>query len=143
MAEAVPLEYSILPANWQVPPPSPASILIAKAATSTADDVLAQGCGNYLRTSLGFLFWRKMSLLLIFVPVAIGLGSSHSNAGAILLTSALAIVPLSALLGDVTEQISLYTNQTVGGLLNITFGNLTELIICILAMQVLERLELP
>ncbi len=41
----------------------------------------------------------------------------------------MAILPLAALLGDATEQLALHTNETIGGLLNATFGNATELIV--------------
>ena len=41
----------------------------------------------------------------------------------------LAIIPLAALLSYATEEISLYVGQTLGGLLNATFGNAVELIV--------------
>ena len=47
----------------------------------------------------------------------------------------MAILPLAALLGDATEQLALHTNETIGGLLNATFGNATELIICYFLLQ--------
>ena len=34
-----------------------------------------------------------------------------------------------------TEQLALHTNETIGGLLNATFGNATELIICYFLLQ--------
>ncbi len=57
------------------------------------------------------------------------------DAGAIFATTMLGIIPLAGLLGDVTEQIALYTNDTMGGLLNASFGNVTEIIICIIALS--------
>ena len=50
--------------------------------------------------------------------------------GTIFALACVAILPLAALLGDATEQLALHTNETIGGLLNATFGNATELIIC-------------
>jgi len=47
----------------------------------------------------------------------------------------LAIVPLAALLSHATEEISLYVGQTLGGLLNATFGNAVEMIVSIVALQ--------
>jgi Ca2+:H+ antiporter len=49
--------------------------------------------------------------------------------------SALAIVPLAALLSDATESVAARTGDTVGGLLNATLGNLTELVITLAALQ--------
>jgi len=73
---------------------------------------------------------NKLYVLLALVPVSAAsehLGFSH---GAIFALACVAILPLAALLGDATEQLALHTNETIGGLLNATFGNATELIIC-------------
>ena len=49
--------------------------------------------------------------------------------------SILAIVPLAALLSHATESVAAKTGDAVGGLLNATLGNLTELIIALAALQ--------
>jgi Ca2+:H+ antiporter len=46
----------------------------------------------------------------------------------------LAIVPLAALLSRAPEAVAAKTGHTVGGLLNATLGNLTELVIAIAAL---------
>jgi Ca2+:H+ antiporter len=46
-----------------------------------------------------------------------------------------AIIPLAKLLGDATEELALHTSQSVGGLLNATFGNAVEIIISIFALK--------
>ena len=38
-------------------------------------------------------------------------------------------------LGYVTEQMAAYTNPTIGGLLNATFGNMTEIIVSVFALK--------
>ena len=48
--------------------------------------------------------------------------------------SVLAIVPLAALLSHATESVAAKTGDTVGGLLNATLGNLTELVIALAAL---------
>jgi Ca2+:H+ antiporter len=47
----------------------------------------------------------------------------------------LAIIPLAKYLGEATEQLAMHTNQTIGGLLNTTFGNAVELIVAIIALR--------
>jgi Ca2+:H+ antiporter len=47
----------------------------------------------------------------------------------------LAIVPLAALLSHATESVAEKTGDTVGGLLNATLGNLTELVIAAAALR--------
>jgi Ca2+:H+ antiporter len=46
----------------------------------------------------------------------------------------LALAPLAERLGFVTEQLAVYTNESIGGLLNATFGNATELIVAATAL---------
>lgn len=74
--------------------------------------------------------------LLILVPVALvmdfaGIGG-HS---AVFVVSALAMVPLAAILGRATEEVAVYTGPKIGGLLNATLGNAAELIITIIALR--------
>ena len=47
----------------------------------------------------------------------------------VFITNGIAIVPLSALLTDATERLAQEVGDTIGALLNITLGNLVELII--------------
>ena len=51
------------------------------------------------------------------------------------LITALAIVPLAALLGAATEELSKYTGAKLGGFLSATFGNVTELILSFFALK--------
>ena len=75
-------------------------------------------------------------LLLVFLPVALVLEHVvHGSALAIFVTSALAIVPLAALMGRATEQLAERLGEGVGGLLNATFGNAAEVIIAIMALR--------
>jgi Ca2+:H+ antiporter len=54
---------------------------------------------------------------------------------ALFVLSVLAIVPLAALLSHATESVAAKTGDTIGGLLNATLGNLTELIIALTALR--------
>ena len=49
--------------------------------------------------------------------------------------SVAAIIPLAALLSHATESVAAKTGDSIGGLLNSTLGNLTELVIAIVALQ--------
>ncbi|KAK1287144.1 Vacuolar cation/proton exchanger 5 [Acorus calamus] len=49
--------------------------------------------------------------------------------------SLLGITPLAERLGYTTEQLAFFTGAMIGGLLNATFGNMTELIISIYALK--------
>ncbi|MFD1328379.1 calcium/proton exchanger [Mycoplana ramosa] len=74
--------------------------------------------------------------LLVFVPVALAGERLWPERHTLLfLLSVLAIVPLAALLSRATESVAERTGDAVGGLLNATLGNLTELVIALTALQ--------
>ena len=74
--------------------------------------------------------------LLIFVPVLFAAHKIKPEAHTLLFVlSVLAIVPLAALLSHATESVAARTGDTVGGLLNATLGNLTELVIALAALR--------
>ena len=73
----------------------------------------------------------RLEWLLLFIPVSLAL-SFRQQELAVFFTSALAILPLAALIGRSTEQLAIRAGPRAGGLLNATFGNITELIISIL-----------
>jgi Ca2+:H+ antiporter len=71
----------------------------------------------------------SLDWLLVLVPVSVVLDLAGGNELLIFLTSAGAILPLAGLIGRSTEQLALHTGPRVGGLINATFGNVTELVI--------------
>ena len=74
--------------------------------------------------------------LLVFVPVLFVAHKLAPEAHTMLFVlSVLAIVPLAALLSHATESVAAKTGDTVGGLLNATLGNLTELVIALTALR--------
>lgn len=81
------------------------------------------------------LFSNKINLLIPFGPLAMLVDTLTGNHGWVFFLSLLGIIPLAERLGWATEQLAFYTGPTVGGLLNATFGNATELIISMYAMK--------
>lgn len=73
----------------------------------------------------------SLSWLLVLVPVSLLFEFVWHNELAVFLTAAGAILPLAGLIGRATEQLAIHAGPRVGGLLNATFGNVTELIIAI------------
>jgi Ca2+:H+ antiporter len=83
-----------------------------------------------------FRFFRGINLLLFFIPISVVL---HYTPGMnplwVFAAAALAIVPLAGMMGTATEEMSKHLGANWGGLLNATFGNATELIIGIFAIN--------
>jgi len=71
----------------------------------------------------------SLDWLLVLVPVSVVLQLAGGNELLIFLTSAGAILPLAGLIGRSTDQLALHTGPRIGGLVNATFGNVTELVI--------------
>ncbi|GAB7365940.1 hypothetical protein MBLNU230_g7268t1 [Neophaeotheca triangularis] len=90
---------------------------------------------NFLHLSWLTLASNYVNVLLVFVPAGIILGIMDINPTAIFVVNFLAIVPLAALLSFATEELSAKLGQTLGGLMNATFGNAVELIVSIIALQ--------
>lgn len=74
-------------------------------------------------------------LLLVFVPVSIVGHFVGFSETLMFIFSALAIVPLAGVMGTATEGVAHYAGSRVGGFLNATFGNATELIIGIIGLK--------
>src|SRR2546428_249181 len=73
----------------------------------------------------------SINWLLVFIPVSLLAELTHQPL-LTFITSALAIVPLAGLIGRATDQLAIRVGPQLGGLLNATFGNLTELIVAVL-----------
>jgi len=98
--------------------------------------VCAQGAAHYLRTTLTeLLLGSKMNVLLLFTPFAFVASYSGWDDVYVFTFALLALVPFAERVSFVTEDVAKYTNHTIGGLLNASFGNVTELVLCIFALQ--------
>ncbi|KAF4470457.1 hypothetical protein FALBO_2639 [Fusarium albosuccineum] len=75
------------------------------------------------------LVFSWINSLLVFVLAGIATYLAGMNPLLVFVCNAIAIVPLSALLTDATERIAARVGDAIGALLNITFGNLVELIL--------------
>ena len=76
-----------------------------------------------------------LNVLLLAVPAAIILKLAGASDVIVFAASALAIIPLAGVLGDATEAISARSGPTLGGVVNATMGNATELIIAIFLLR--------
>lgn len=74
--------------------------------------------------------------LLVAVPIVLVARMLQPEAHTLLFVlSILALVPLATLLSHATESVAAKTGDAVGGLINATLGNLTELIIALAALH--------
>ncbi|KAK6344134.1 hypothetical protein TWF696_007777 [Orbilia brochopaga] len=102
---------------------------------NTNDGFVKRHAKEGWNATMSVLTSNYVNVLLVFVPLGIISGLFKWSAITVFTLNFLAIVPLAALLSYATEEISLYVGQTLGGLLNATFGNAVELIVSIVALQ--------
>ncbi|KAG6744236.1 hypothetical protein POTOM_052949 [Populus tomentosa] len=94
-------------------------------------------CGmlrNLLTNLQEVILGTKLTVLFPAIPLAIAADCYGFGRPWVFALSLLGLTPLAERVSFLTEQISYYTGPTVGGLLNATCGNATELIIAIFAL---------
>jgi Ca2+/H+ antiporter len=78
----------------------------------------------------------SMNWFFVFVPVTVLIEHVEGiPVPLIFFSAALAILPIASMIVRATEQIASRVGDTIGGLLNATFGNAPELIITIVALR--------
>src|SRR6476659_1387443 len=97
---------------------------------------MRRGTGRTMNPLLKEIRHSPLLWLLVFVPIVLAAERIAPSAHTLLFVLAvLAIVPLAALLSHATESVAEKTGDAIGGLLNATLGNLTELIIALTALH--------
>lgn len=78
---------------------------------------------------------KILRYMLVFIPISIVAKFLNASGTVMFILACLSIIPLAGLIGEGTEEISFYSGPKIGGFLNGTFGNATELIISFFALK--------
>ena len=81
----------------------------------------------------------NLNILLLALPATCYFAYIAHDESMAFFSSLVAIMPLAFLMGRATEEIALRTSESVGGLLNATFGNAAEMIIAFLAIYAASK----
>jgi len=100
-----------------------------------SDNVIVRWNANTFNVAKVTLLSSPVNILLVLVPLGIVAGAMGWNPTVVFVLNFFAIIPLAAVLSFATEEISMKLGQTMGGLLNATFGNAVELIVSIVALR--------
>jgi Ca2+:H+ antiporter len=76
----------------------------------------------------------KMNILLLAVPMGIAGGMLGWPPSVVFAANFAALLPLALILGELTEDLILRFGESIGGLLNATFGNVVEMILGLAAL---------
>lgn len=93
------------------------------------------GAHRDLLLSTELIFRSRLTWLLAFGPVALVGKTGLLGESTCFVLAGLTLIPLAERLSFVTEEVAGHTNQTIGALLNATFGNAPELLISSAALR--------
>ena len=108
---------------------------VGGAAAERWPSVLADGWRAYwLRTLHDIFLTSWLNLLLVCIHIAVIVYYADAPAPVIFIFSLLGLVPLAERIAFVTDELAKYTSDTFGGLISASMGNVTELIVSIVAI---------
>lgn len=100
-----------------------------EAAAIDSEEKKAPVFNRFCSVLKDILLSSWVNALLIFVPVGIAVEAAGVSPTIVFAMNAIAIVPLAGLLSHATESVASEMGDTIGALMNVTFGNAVELII--------------
>jgi len=126
---------ALLEAGRPIEPAPSSSTADTQTPSASRQQVEPQRYLALQMAALQEIFFSRLNILLVFVPFGLYVKCAEWNTLWIFVTNFLAIIPLASLLGSATEALSSHTGQLLGGLLNATFGNAVEMIMCVQAVK--------
>ncbi|KAL6204433.1 PREDICTED: vacuolar cation/proton exchanger 3-like [Fragaria vesca subsp. vesca] len=111
------------------------SMVRKKSDPIIVSNVRFQMLRNFLNNLQEVILGTKLAVLFPAIPLAIAADFYHFGRPWVFALSLLGLTPLAERVSFLTEQIAYFTGPTVGGLLNATCGNATEMIIALFALH--------
>ncbi len=105
--------------------------LVTKPQSFVLATFSAKPAWNYSMSIRNIIFYGFLG----FIPVSVAAHFLGWGDLIVFVTAALAIIPLAGWMGTATEEIAVVLGPSLGGLMNATFGNATELIIAVFALR--------
>lgn len=87
---------------------------------------------------MDIVFGKFVSIFLFVIPLTLWANYNDWSPVWVFWLNFIVMVPLASILGDFTEELALHTNETIGGLINATFGNAVEVVVAIQALMANE-----
>ena len=76
-----------------------------------------------------------LNVLLLAIPLGVGGGFMGYSPSLVFWSNFMALLPLALILGEITEDLAVRFGDTIGGLLNASFGNVVEMILGLAALS--------
>lgn len=81
------------------------------------------------------IFGQRLNVLLVAGPLAVWAYAAAWSDVWIFSLNFLVLIPLANMLGEATEALAFHTGETIGGLVNATFGNAVEVVVAVFALR--------
>nr|CCA23364.1 Ca2 :Cation Antiporter (CaCA) Family putative [Albugo laibachii Nc14] len=108
-------------------------ISLLHSSFETGSDTQGSWKGD-LTAIRNLLLGSRLNVLLLVAPFAIWSYVAHWNDTWIFTLNFIVMIPLANVLGEATEALAIHTGETIGGLVNATFGNAVEVVVAVLAL---------
>jgi Ca2+:H+ antiporter len=95
---------------------------------------MKQGTIRFMKHLKNAITYSWINVLLVFVPIGIATHLVGLSPEIVFSMNAVAIIPLAGLLAHATEAVAARLGDTLGALLNVSFGNAVELILFIILL---------
>ncbi|KAF2794204.1 hypothetical protein K505DRAFT_324932 [Melanomma pulvis-pyrius CBS 109.77] len=124
------------------PAPPPQHTTVAGAPAAAIGPVskppmptrMKQGTKRFIVHLKNAIMYSWINVLLVFVPIGIAVHLVGLSPEIVFSMNAVAIIPLAGLLAHATEAVAARLGDTLGALLNVSFGNAVELILFIILL---------
>lgn len=111
------------------PPPAPPPQVDGEGTIINDEKPKIHVARRFWLTAKSIIMSSYVNVLLVFVPVGIAVKGAGLSPGLVFAMNAIAIIPLAGLLSHATESVAKRMGDTIGALMNVSFGNAVELII--------------
>jgi Ca2+:H+ antiporter len=113
------------------------SVIIRKSnGVPEEDPTMAESLHPTPAQAVYGIFFKKgvLSWMLLASPLAVVAYYLRWSDTSVFCLTFVVLIPLASILSDFTEEAALHTNETIGGLLNASFGNAVEVVIMVQAL---------
>ncbi|GAB9465408.1 hypothetical protein Gpo141_00002816 [Globisporangium polare] len=128
---------ALLPSTAERGPPRPmfSSSTVSMGSVAATGGSTSTTWREDLTAIRHLIFGQRLNVLLAAGPVAVWSYAAGWSDVWVFTLNFLVLIPLANMLGEATEALAFHTGETIGGLVNATFGNAVEVVVAVFALR--------
>jgi Ca2+:H+ antiporter len=127
--------YEALPSRRSSKSSRRSSLTHKRRSSKTRISVESKGFKNDCKKLAMILAEKKINLLILATIPAVVVALTKQSDIMIFTWNFVAMLPLASIIGDLTEGVASHLGESIGGVVNATFGNAVEIIVSIIAVK--------